>query len=119
MARGHRVAHRERLQHRAQQADLQRGELARALLELGHAGGERGLVDRLFGRVVQVDGPLGDPGLARDGLHRGLLEAVAAEHAARRIHKRGTPVGVQDVFFGGAGGHPTGPTFIRLTEQSL
>ena len=34
VARGHRVAHRQRLQHGREQADLQRGELARALLEL-------------------------------------------------------------------------------------
>ena len=34
VARGHLVAQRERLQHRAEEADLERGELARAPLEL-------------------------------------------------------------------------------------
>ena len=61
VARGHLVAQRERLQHGAEQADLERGELARAPLELLLA------LDRAERRPQQVledeadDGDAGRP----------------------------------------------------------
>ena len=65
-----------------------------------------------FESVVEVDRALGDLRLVGDGVHRGVLESVRAEHVPRRGHQFGPAEFVEDVFFCGvcgsflAGDHP-------------
>jgi len=74
--------------------------VARPFVQLGQAMAERGVVDALFGAVVEIGRPLGDVSALGDLLHRRAIEAVLAEHLNRGVQERISSILGDDVRFG-------------------
>ena len=75
--------------------------VASAFVQLGQATAERGIVDVLFRRVIQIGRALRDPGFLCDLFHGRAVEAVFAEHPDGRLQQRVTAVLGDDVGLGG------------------
>ena len=105
----------ERHDHVPQRRDVADPDTS-ALVQVGKAAAQRGVVNRLLRLVVEVDRPLRDLSLACDAVHRRALEPAFPEYAHGGGHEHRLPIRREHVFFAGAGRHGNHWVSMRVGE---